>query len=46
VVRDEFSRKEFKKHLGINVSKIVFPVTPSINSVYVVKTFFLKKVHK
>jgi len=46
VVRDEFSNKEFHKYLGINVSKIVFPIPPSRNSVYVEHTFLFRKKEK
>ena len=46
VVRDEFSNKEFQSCLGTNISKIVFPVPPSRNPVYVEHTFLFKNEDK
>ena len=46
VVRDEFLNKEFQKCLGTNISKIVFPIPPSINSIYVEHTFLFRKENK
>ena len=43
VIRDEFSNKEFQKCLGTNISRIVFPIPPSRNPVYVEHTFLFKK---
>ena len=43
VVRDEFSNKEFQKCLGANISRIVFPMPPSKNPVYVEHTFLFRK---
>ena len=37
-LRDEFSNKEFQKCLGSNISRIVFPISPSRNPVYVEHT--------
>ena len=46
VVRDEFSNKEFKDCLETNISRIVFPIPPSRNSVYVEHTFLFKNEDK
>ena len=46
VVRDEFLNKEFQKCLGSNISRIVFPIPPSRNSVYVEHTFLFKNEDK
>ena len=46
VVRDEFLNKEFQKCLGTNISRIVFPIPPSRNSVYVEHTFLFKNEDK
>ena len=46
VVRDEFLNKDFQKCLGTNISRIVFPILPSRNSVYVEHTFLFKKEDK
>ena len=46
VVRDEFLNKEFQKCLGTNISRIVFPIPPSRNSVYVEHTFLFRKEDK
>jgi len=46
VVRDEFSNKEFQKCLGTNTSRIVFPIHPSRNHVYVEHTFLFMKEDK
>ena len=46
VVRDEFLNKEFQKCLGTNISRIVFPIPPSINSIYVEHTFLFRKENK
>ena len=46
VVRDEFSNKEFQSCLGTNISRIVFPVPPSRNPVYVEHTFLFRKEDK
>ena len=46
VVRDEFSNKEFQKCLGTNISRIVFPIPPSRNPVYVEHTFLFRKEDK
>jgi len=46
VVRDEFSNKEFQKCLGTNISRIVFPIPPSKNSIYVEHTFLFRKEDK
>ena len=46
VVRDEFSNKEFQKCLGTNTSRIVFPIHPSRNHVYVEHTFLFRKEDK
>ena len=46
VVRDEFLNKDFQKCLGTNISRIVFPIPPSINSVYVEHTFLFRKENK
>ena len=46
VVRDEFSNKEFQTCLGTNISRIVFPIPPSRNSVYVEHTFLFKNEDK
>ena len=46
VVRDEFLNKEFQKCLGTNISRIVFPIPPSRNSVYVEHTFLFRKENK
>ena len=46
VVRDEFLNKEFQKCLGTNISRIVFPIPPSRNSVYVEHTFLFRKEEK
>ena len=46
VIRDEFSNKEFQKCLGTNISRIVFPIPPSRNSVYVEHTFLFRKEDK
>ena len=46
VVRDEFSNKEFQKCLGTNISRIVFPMPPSRNPVYVEHTFLFRKEDK
>ena len=43
VVRDEFLNKEFQKYLGENISRIVFPLPPSRNPVYVEHTFLFRK---
>ena len=45
-VRDEFLNKEFQKCLGTNISRIVFPIPPSRNSVYVEHTFLFRKEDK
>ena len=44
--RDEFLNKEFQKCLGSNISRIVFPIPPSRNSVYVEHTFLFKNEDK
>ena len=46
VVRDEFLNKEFQKCLGTNISRIVFPIPPSRNPVYVEHTFLFKNEEK
>ena len=46
VVRDEFSNKEFQKCLGTNISRIIFPIPPSRNPVYVEHTFLFKNEDK
>ena len=46
VVRDEFLNKDFQKCLGTNISRIVFPIPPSRNSVYVEHTFLFRKEDK
>ena len=46
VVRDEFLNKDFQKCLGTNISRIVFPIPPSINSIYVEHTFLFRKENK
>ena len=46
VVRDEFLNKEFQKCLGTNISRIVFPIPPYRNSVYVEHTFLFKNEDK
>ena len=46
VVRDEFLNKEFQKCLGTNISRIVFPIPPYRNSVYVEHTFLFRKEEK
>ena len=46
VIRDEFSNKEFQKCLGTNISRIVFPIPPSRNPVYVDHTFLFRKEDK
>ena len=46
VVRDEFLDKGFQKCLGTNISRIVFPIPPSRNSVYVEHTFLFKNEDK
>ena len=46
VVRDEFLNKEFQKCLRTNISRIVFPIPPSRNSVYVEHTFLFKNEDK
>ena len=46
VVRDEFLNKEFQKCLRTNISRIVFPIPPSRNSVYVQHTFLFKNEDK
>jgi len=46
VVRDEFSNKEFQKCLGTNTSRIVFPIHPSRNSVYVEHNSLFRKEDK
>ena len=46
VVRDEYLNKEFQKCLGTNISRIVFPIPPSRNSVYVEHTFLFRKEDK
>ena len=46
VVRDEFLNKEFQKCLGTNISRIVFHVPPSRNSVYVEHTLLFSKEDK
>ena len=46
VVRDEFLNKEFQKCLGSNISRIVFPIPPSRNSIYVEHTFLFKNEDK
>ena len=46
VVRDEFLNKEFQKCLGTNISRIVFPIPPSRNSIYVEQTFLFRKENK
>ena len=46
VVRDEFLNKEFQKCLGSNISRIVFPIPPSRNSVYVEHTFLFRNEDK
>ena len=46
VVRDEFLNKEFQKCLGTNISRIVFPIPPSRNSIYVEHTFLFRKEDK
>jgi hypothetical protein len=43
VVRDEFLNKEFQSCLETNISRIVFPIPPSRNSVYVEHTFVFRK---
>ena len=43
VARDEFLNKEFQKYLGENISRIVFPLPPSRNPVYVEHTFLFRK---
>ena len=43
VVRDEFLNKEFQSCLETNISRIVFPIPPSRNSVYVEHTFLFRK---
>ena len=46
VVRDEYLNKEFQKCLGTNISRIVFPIPPSRNPVYVEHTFLFKNEEK
>ena len=46
VVRDEFLNKEFQKCLWTNISRIVFPIPPSRNPVYVEHTFLFRKEDK
>ena len=46
VVRYEFSNKEFQKCLATKISKIVFPIPPSRNPVYVEHTFLFRKEDK
>jgi len=46
VVRDKFSNKEFQKCLGTNTSRIVFPIHPSRNSVYVEHNSLFRKEDK
>ena len=46
VVRDEFLNKEFQNCLGTNISRIVFPIPPSRNSVYVEHSFIFRKEDK
>ena len=46
VVRDEFLNKEFQSCLETNISRIVFPIPPSRNSVYVEHTFLFRKEDK
>ena len=46
VVRDEFLNKEFQNCLGTNISRIVFPIPPSRNSVYVEHTFLFRNEDK
>ena len=46
VVRDEFLNKEFQKFLGTNINRIVFPIPPSRNPVYVEHTFLFRKEDK
>ena len=46
VVRDEFLNRDFQKCLGTNISRIVFPIPPSRNSVYVEHTFLFKNEDK
>ena len=43
VVRDEVLNKEFQSCLETNISRIVFPIPPSRNSVYVEHTFVFRK---
>ena len=43
VVRDEFLNKEFQSCLETNISRIVFQIPPSKNSVYVEHTFVFRK---
>ena len=46
VVRDEFLNKEFQSCLETNISRIVFPIPPSRNSVYVEHSFIFRKEDK
>ena len=46
VVRDEFLNKKFQSCLETNISRIVFPIPPSRNSVYVEHTFLFRKEDK
>ena len=46
VVRDEFLNKEFKLCLETNISRIVFPIPPFRNSVYVEHTLLFRKEDK
>ena len=46
VVRDEFSNKEFQTCLGTKIGEIIFPISPSRNTVYVEHTFLFKNEDK
>ena len=46
VVRDEFLNKDFQSCIQTNISRIVFPIPPSRNSVYVEHTFLFRKEDK
>ena len=46
VIRDEFSNKEFQTCLGTKIGEIIFPISPSRNTVYVEHTFLFKNEEK
>ena len=46
VIRDEFLNKEFQSCLETNISRIIFPIPPSRNPVYVEHTFLFRKEDK